>query len=135
MLEYQHERIYHDDKTEEDPENMRRLFWTTYVFEKQICFLFGRASRIQEFDIDVQYPALSTDPAFRPWDESFILGIKLARIQGQIYEKLYSTVALNSSNSERAKNATEIESAMRQWRTELQEVLQSMLPAYIKSTN
>lgn len=121
MLGYHREITYRNDRTG-NSENTRRLFWTAYTFEKHIS-LFGRALSILNFDIDARYPALSTDPAVRPWDESFIMGIKLADIQGQIYDRPYSTAALRTAYSERAQHVQQLTNSMQQWRTEIQQVL------------
>ncbi|GAB1197229.1 hypothetical protein APSETT444_006520 [Aspergillus pseudonomiae] len=106
MLGCHREITYRSDKTG-NSENMRRLFWTTYLFEKHMSLYFGRASSMQDFDIDAQYPAITTDPAVRPWDESFVMGIRLAKIQGEIYDKLYSAEGSKSSYSERTRRIHE----------------------------
>lgn len=64
-------------------EAIRRIFWTIYVFDKNTALLLGRASHVQDFEIDVQYPPLTQDPSLRPWNEAFILAIRLAKIQGR----------------------------------------------------
>lgn len=97
---YHREATYRKMKADE-ASNSRRLFWTTYVFDNNVSFLIGRASRIRDFEIDTEHPTASKDPSLRPWDESFILGIKLASIQGQIYTSLYSAAGLRKSVSER----------------------------------
>lgn len=84
--------------------------------------MLGRASRIQDFDIDAGYPEASSDPTLRPWDESFILGIKLASLQGQIYTALYSATGLKKSLSERSADISRLSSLLEQWRIELEEV-------------
>lgn len=50
------------------------------------------------------------------------MGIKLADIQGQIYDKLYSTAALRTAYSERAQHVDQLTTAMHQWRAELRQV-------------
>lgn len=93
-----------------------------YIFDKNISLLLGRASRIQDFEIDAEYPAASSDPRLRPWDESFLLGIKLASLQGQIYTGLYSATGLKKSVSERSADVGSLSSALERWYIELQEV-------------
>lgn len=122
MLGYRREITYRNGRAG-NTRNARRFFWTAYTFEKHMSFLFGHTSSILNFDIDARYPALSTDPAVRPWDELFIIGVKLADIQGQIYDRLYSTTALTTAFSERAQNVQQLTTTMDQWRTELQQVL------------
>ena len=129
MLGYHHEKMYRNDRTG-NSENMRRLFWTTYVFEKHFSLLFGRASNMQDFDIDARFPALSTDPAIRPWDESFIIGIKLAKTQSQIYDRLYSITALKTAGCERKQYVNQIATTMQEWEVELRQVMIPPLPPF-----
>ena len=83
---------------------------------------------MQDFDIDARFPALSTDHAIRPWDESFIMGIKLAQIQSQIYDKLYSTAALKTAGCERKQCVNQIATTMQEWEVELRQVIMPPLP-------
>lgn len=107
-----------DDKAE----NIRRLFWTVYVFDKNASLLLGKASQLQDCEIDTKYPSLPLDVSLRPWDESFILGIKLASLQGKIYSDLYSAGSASRSAFEGAETISEIGSSMEQWRADLESV-------------
>ncbi|CAG8921600.1 unnamed protein product [Penicillium salamii] len=100
MLGYHRESTYKNVK-DENSSNKRRLFWTIYVFDKAMSLLSGRASYLQDFDMDVKTPAPSSDPAIRPWDEAFCSMIQLAGIQGSTYNKLYSPSAIKHSRSQR----------------------------------
>ncbi|KAL6889973.1 hypothetical protein GGI43DRAFT_416137 [Trichoderma evansii] len=120
-LGYHREVTYQNEQTDRQ-EYMRRLFWTIYVFDKNMSLLHGHSSNIQDFEIDAQYPVLSRNAATRPWDESFIVGIKLARIQGQIYDKLYSTAAVKCSSSIRKECIDTLDAAMIELRAELEEI-------------
>lgn len=97
-------------------EDERRVFWSVYVFDKTLSLLLGRASVLQDLDIDTQYPAISTDPARRPWDENFIMAIRMAQLQGQVYDQLYSPIALRASVEHRAQTTNELASTMTSWR-------------------
>ena len=100
------------------------------MFEKHFSLLFGRASNMQDFDIDARFPALSTDPAIRPWDESFIIGIKLAKIQSEIYDRLYSITALKTAGCERKQYVNQIATTMQEWEVELRQVMIPPLPPF-----
>ncbi|KAE8140310.1 fungal-specific transcription factor domain-containing protein [Aspergillus pseudotamarii] len=121
MLGYHREITYRGDNTG-NSENMRRLFWTTYVFEKHMSLYFGRASNMQDFDIDAQYPAITTDPAVRPWDASFVMGIRLAKIQGEIYDQLYSAEGSKNPHPERMQRVHRLAINIQQWYTEFKEI-------------
>jgi len=118
---YHREATYRKMKADE-ASNARSLCWTTYAFDNNISFLIGRASRIRDFEIDAVHPTVSKDLGLRPWDESFILGIKLASIQGQIYTNLYSAAGLKKSVSERSEEIARLSAALGRWRTELKQV-------------
>jgi len=121
ILGYHRERTYQNDRTV-NAEAMRRLFWTLYVFDKNMSLLWGRASCIQDLEIDSQYPALPTDPALRPWDLSFLVAIKLAKLQGQIYNSLYSVSALKVGRTERTRHIDELAASLRRLQAELEHV-------------
>ncbi|CAG8929165.1 unnamed protein product [Penicillium salamii] len=118
---------YHRDMTyqnlpPEKAENMRRLFWAVYVFDKNTSLLLGKASQIQDCEIDARYPLVPLDPSLRPWDESFILGIKLANLQGRIYGDLYSAGAALKSSYDRADTINQLVASMEQWRVDLESI-------------
>jgi hypothetical protein len=88
-------------------EKPRRIFWTVYAFDKNMSLVLGRASFAQRLDIDAQYPRVSIDPALRAWDESFIMGIRLAELQGRIFTGLYFSATMASDSlSESSSSAT-----------------------------
>lgn len=55
------------------------------MFDKIMSLILGRSSSFQGIEIDAQYPPLSTDQGRKPCDKWFILAIRLANVQGQIY--------------------------------------------------
>ncbi|GAB1202337.1 hypothetical protein APSETT445_000949 [Aspergillus pseudonomiae] len=92
-------------------QNKRRLFWSVYVTEKALSLRLGRASSIQDYDISL--PAedgLLGD--FEPWRTIYPLWINLARIQGKVYEMLYSPAALRKPANERASHARQLAAEM-----------------------
>lgn len=113
ILGYHRESTYKKD-TDGNASNKRRLFWTNYVFDKTMSLLLGRASYIQDFDIDVQISVPSLDPTIRPWDEAFIWMIKLAQVEGKIYNDLYSATALKATHAERSKHILDLKLAIEQ---------------------
>jgi hypothetical protein len=64
----------------------------------------------------------SGDPARRPWDENYELAIQMARLQGRIYDELYSATALVAEAEQRARIIGEIEGEMLKWRDEQYQV-------------
>ncbi|KAM0188842.1 hypothetical protein ACHAPI_010353 [Fusarium lateritium] len=121
MLGYHREITLQKDKSG-FAENKRRLFWTLYVYDKTNSLHLGNASRVQDFEIDVNYPTLPEDPAERPWIELFHLAIKLGRIQGLIFDKLYSVAGLRSPAMKRRQEIDALIVDMHQWRNALDQI-------------
>ncbi|KAH6874588.1 hypothetical protein B0T10DRAFT_415193 [Thelonectria olida] len=118
MLGYSRQSTYnkYDAKT---AENIKRVFWTLYTFDKNLSLLEGRISYLQDCEIELAYPGCSPNPAFRAWDESFIAGIKLAQLQGQIFHRLYLAGSRQISASQRAQDVDELANALRAWYSDL----------------
>lgn len=121
MLGYHREMTYRSD-TRRIAEQKHRIFWSLYIFDKNMFLLLGRASNIQDSEIDVQYPSLSTDPGQLPWDRWYLMAILLAKEQGRIYETQYSAAALKTSTATREHHINELSVALQQWRTNLEQV-------------
>nr|RBQ94257.1 hypothetical protein FVER53263_02401 [Fusarium verticillioides] len=118
MMGYHREVTYQKDQSG-FADNKRRLFWTLYVFDKTNSLHFGNASRIQDFEVDAHYPTIQDDPAEKPWTELFILAVRLAKIQGLIFDKLYSVAGLQSPAVDRRQWIDTLVTDMQQWRYEL----------------
>lgn len=78
------------------------VFWWVYIVDKGLSLRLGRHSIIQDYDIDVP-TILNADPqadaaGFRNY---FSLTIACARVQGKVYDQLYSAGALNVTPQER----------------------------------
>ncbi|KAJ0415596.1 hypothetical protein BJY00DRAFT_317651 [Aspergillus carlsbadensis] len=106
---------YNHDSTHENSSNSRRLFWSVYMLEKQFSFFFGRASVMQDCDIDTAYPIYAPKSPGRPRDELFIKEIKLAKIQGRIWKEAFSKESLTLSHSEREKRIETLAMDLQFW--------------------
>ncbi|KAG7429741.1 putative transcriptional regulatory protein [Fusarium oxysporum f. sp. raphani] len=118
MMGYHREVTYQKDQSG-FADNKRRLFWTLYVFDKTNSLHFGNASRVQDFEVDAHYPTIPDDPAEKPWTELFRLAVRLAKIQGLIFDKLYSVAGLQSPAVDRRQWIDALVADMHQWRYEL----------------
>ncbi|CEL01468.1 hypothetical protein ASPCAL01050 [Aspergillus calidoustus] len=86
-----------------------------------MSLVLGRASFMQSLDIDAQRPKVSLDPALRAWDESFIMGIRLAELQGRIFN-LYSPIIMTRDTSAREPLVQDLALAMEKWYLELKQI-------------
>ena len=89
------------------------VFWMIYIFDKTLSLRLGRASAIQDWDISLPF-VLPSDATPRGPEGGQILTywIKVARIQGQTYEKLFSPAAFLRTPAERTRTAVELVNAM-----------------------
>ncbi|OQE35353.1 hypothetical protein PENCOP_c013G02517 [Penicillium coprophilum] len=117
-----HRKSTYQNFSSSKAESIRRLFWTVYTFDKNMSLVLGRASHMQSLGIDSQYPTVSTDLALRAWDESFVMGIRLAELQGRIFADLYSTTTMAKAPSERAQIISDLSAAMEKWHLELEQI-------------
>jgi hypothetical protein len=61
-------------------ERARRTFWHIYMADKNLSQRLGRASTIQDWDVDAKPCAISSDPRQAPWDLAFKSFIEMGRI-------------------------------------------------------
>lgn len=69
--------------------SQERLFWIVYKVEKALALRLGRSSHIRDTEITL------------PFDPEEPRSTKLARIQGKVYDQLYSPVGLSRLDDER----------------------------------
>lgn len=120
-LNYHRESTYRRMPPQES-ERIRRLFWTVYIFDKNMSLVLGRLSSMQSLDIDAQHPKASPDPTLRAWDESFIMGIRLAEVQGRIFVDLYSPVTMTRDIPAREQLVRDLALVMEKWYLELKQI-------------
>ena len=87
-----------------------------YAFDKNTSLKSGRPPHIPDNDVDARLPAIAADPELRAWDEASLAYIRLAQIQGQIYDGLYCASALRRSEADRQASIDELNSGLRQWK-------------------
>lgn len=98
-LGYHRAESYQADRPD-DARHKQFLFWAIYTLEKGISLRLGRCSTIQDYDITVPHP-VSDDPRRMAICEFTTAWVECARIQGQIYERLYCPEAIRQSESTR----------------------------------
>ncbi|KAL4888603.1 fungal-specific transcription factor domain protein [Aspergillus ambiguus] len=102
---------------ENDSEDARQdkinLFWTVYCIDKALSLRLGRAATMQDYDISVPM-TISVFGSQEPWNTIYSLWIHFARMQGKVYETLYSPTALNKPEEQRDSQARKLASEL-QW--------------------
>lgn len=113
---------------EHDPPAVQKekqcLFWSVYTVLNLMSLRLGRASVIQDFDIEL--PSLfETFPCDDIWGHVGALWARQAMIQNKVYTTLYSPAALNQPESVRVSHARSLADEMNSTIMEPFEVCQS----------
>ncbi|KAK2781193.1 hypothetical protein FQN53_000737 [Emmonsiellopsis sp. PD_33] len=105
-----------------------RVFWIAYILDRDIS-LFARQAPIQlDSDIDLDLPPFEakddlTGFVFAADGHAklnfFRARVELARIQGKVYECVYSASSQNSTSEERARNVAHISSMLDCWTSQI----------------
>jgi hypothetical protein len=101
--------------TEEDRNDKMHIFWMIYMFDKTMSLRLGRASFIQDYDISLPFfHDTRTSPGVPDSKLMLTYWCKVARVQGQTYEKLFSPAAFLRTTEERTQTAVELVKALNQ---------------------
>lgn len=84
----------------ESAQHKQFLFWAIYSIHQGLCLRLGRCSTIQDYDITIPYPS-RTEPHRQPICAYSTLWIRAAKLQGEIYERLYCPDAIAQSENVR----------------------------------
>ncbi|KAH8679357.1 hypothetical protein BGZ61DRAFT_457083 [Ilyonectria robusta] len=101
-----------------EAERARRLFWHIYTSDKSLCLRLGLPSTIPDYDIDARSCSISRNPSQAPWDIVVVKFAELSRIQGQIYESLFSAAARTLTVSQRHSTVSRLSVCLAQWHQE-----------------
>ncbi|KAF1912991.1 fungal-specific transcription factor domain-containing protein [Ampelomyces quisqualis] len=97
------------DDSDEDRNTKTQMFWIIYLFDKTLSLRTGRPSFIQDWDISLPFfnnADVVNDVPDR--NQMLTYWVKLARVQGQTYEKLFSPAAFLRSHEERSQTVVEL---------------------------
>ncbi|RTE73794.1 hypothetical protein BHE90_011770 [Fusarium euwallaceae] len=110
---HREERIVHLPSIE--AQRARRLFWTIFMFDKNLSLRLGRAPIIQDYDVDVKHCVSSQDPRDLPWDHAFAAFIEFSRLQAQIYQLLYSPSSNTLDTTKRQVLIEDLKTSLSRW--------------------
>lgn len=124
-----HTRVKSIDPSSGGPNKFGLLFWVIYYFEKTLSLRLGRCSTISDCEVTAPFPGDSFPPSFSSSSSSssssapasvpspFMLYcrhmVRLARLAGNIHEKLYSAHALGLSSETRRQRVEELSEELR----------------------
>ncbi|KAJ3537138.1 hypothetical protein NM208_g6436 [Fusarium decemcellulare] len=99
----------------EEADRVRRLFWRVYFSDKSTVLSLGRASTIQDVDVDAEPFAISSDPGREPWDATLFMFIDYVKIQAQIYEDLYSPASRRRNTGDKQAIVDNLSERLADW--------------------
>ena len=102
------------DDSPESAAMKRSLFWYTYWIDKTLALRLGRSPSIQDYEIDIDFPAPSPGSSLSAWDVMGISSIEFATQHGQVYEQLYSPAALRQPEAERVRRALRLATTLQE---------------------
>ncbi|KAH8762821.1 fungal-specific transcription factor domain-containing protein [Hyaloscypha finlandica] len=100
----------------------RHVFWMLYMIDKIMSLNLGRASSFPDYDIDVEIFVLNRDLSFCAWDMVLVAFIELCKLQGQMYDELYSARARRQSPEIRSSIVDERASSLFAWHVGLKKI-------------
>lgn len=114
-LGYHRYQTFQNDDEEERLFKLH-LFWMIYMFDKQLSLRLGRASVVQDWDMSL--PLITSTPtpaALTPGTSQMMTyWIRVAKVQGQTYEKLFSPAAFLQSSKDRIRTSMNLIDMMNQ---------------------
>lgn len=110
-----HRKSSYAGLSEQEADERCRFFWSIYNHDKSVSLTLGQPSILQDHDIDVEVYRPSPNIAFAPYDRANAAFHRFARIEGMIYNRLYSASALKKSNEERLAIAGELSQTLEDW--------------------
>ncbi|KAL7905184.1 fungal-specific transcription factor [Trichoderma velutinum] len=110
-----------------------RVFWIAYLFDKDICIRHHTPSVQADDDIDLDLPIdMPPDGAGNVYAKDgrflvnfFRLRLRLAHVQGQVYDQLFSTRASKITPQERQRRVALLHNQLERWRLTIPSELQA----------
>ncbi|KAI1099510.1 fungal-specific transcription factor domain-containing protein [Jackrogersella minutella] len=105
-----------------------RVFWMAYILDRDISLLARLAPVQLDSEIDLELPPFEATDDLTGFIFAsdgyakmnfFRARVELARIQGKVYECVYSASALNSNAEEKSQNATRIFRMLDDWSAQI----------------
>lgn len=88
-----------------------RVFWLIYIFEKGLSLRLGRSSTLRDSDITIPVPDMTSTSEIGYFGRLKKM-VELARLQGKIYDQLYSPAALVEPQVTRTTRARSLASEL-----------------------
>ncbi|CEL00863.1 hypothetical protein ASPCAL00456 [Aspergillus calidoustus] len=106
-------------------ESKRHVFWLVYMLDKNISLNLGRASNLQDYDIDAELFEPSSDRKYRSYDLLCHAWIHFGRLEGKVYDLVYSVRAMAMPSEDRLAYTASLAQELATWKeAELDQICQ-----------
>lgn len=125
-----HRKLGADQLDHSEAKERERVFWITYVLDRDTSLRTRGPCLIQNHDLDMEMPGFEDTADTvgiligsdgRSWFNFFRCRVHLARIQGLVYDWVFSLSAERLSASEKYENMNRIANMLRNWRNAIPE--------------
>lgn len=106
------------------------IFWSLYVIDKQLALRLGKASILQDYDIDMPLPGPQYTAVTSKFSGLFQRWVSAARVVGNVYKQLYSPSALQQPQPVRAAIVKELAAEAERGRSLYLQVILAMCSCY-----
>lgn len=128
-----HSRDHQHNSHPDEALQRSRVFWIAYLFDKDICIRHHTPSVQADDDIDLDLPIdMPPDGAGNVYAKDgrflvnfFRLRLRLAHVQGQVYDQLFSTRASKITPQERQRRVALLHNQLERWRLTVPSELQA----------
>ncbi|CZT49822.1 uncharacterized protein RSE6_10715 [Rhynchosporium secalis] len=121
ILGYHREAVVSRDSPQV-AEAKRQVFWMLYMIDKTLSLNLGHTSNFPSHDIDVMMYSPISEPKIAPWNRVMIAFAGFSRLQGRLYDELYSVRARQEHAEVRARTIHELVTCLYAWHTEFKKV-------------
>ncbi|CZT04726.1 uncharacterized protein RAG0_11086 [Rhynchosporium agropyri] len=121
ILGYHREAVISRDSPQV-AEAKRQVFWMLYMIDKTLSLNLGHTSNFPSHDIDVMMYSPISDPKIAPWNRVMIAFAGFSRLQGRLYDELYSVRARQEHAEVRARTIHELVTCFYAWHTEFKQI-------------
>ncbi|KAF2839200.1 hypothetical protein M501DRAFT_1016280 [Patellaria atrata CBS 101060] len=118
------------NNTPEEKFNKIITFFWIYILDRSLSIRLGRAPIIQDYDVSLPMPSTIGQIHSISWTQTLCCWIKIASVEGRIYQQLYSPVALQESTDRRVHKAKALAEELERIR---EEYIQASVESHFQS--
>ncbi|KAL5321049.1 hypothetical protein ACEPPN_011859 [Leptodophora sp. 'Broadleaf-Isolate-01'] len=103
-------------------EAKRHVFWMLYMIDKTLSLNLGHTSNFPSHDIDVEMYSPSENPQVAPWNRVMIAFAEFSKLQGRLYDELYSVRARREKDEVRSRTIEELVAFFYAWHVDFKQI-------------